>query len=120
MLFHNLKSNKKDSKKIVLPTLNGKLVVPVSDIIRCQSDVNYTNFYLTDRTRLLVRKTLKEYEELLSEYDFIRVHQSHLINLHFVKKYIKGEGGTVIMNDASEVDVSRRMKDVFLQRLEQI
>ena len=65
-------------------------------------------------------KTLKEYEELLKDYDFIRVHNSHLINLHHVKNYTRGEGGTVTMSDGTIVDVSRRKKEEFLKRLEAI
>ena len=67
---------------------------------------------------MLVTKTLKEYEELLNDYDFMRVHNSHLINLHHVKNYSRGEGGTVTMSDGTSVDVSRRKKDEFLKRLE--
>ena len=116
-LFHNLKHLNADAKKIALPTLNGLLVVPVKDIVRCESDINYTTFYLTTKNKLVVARTLKEFEELLVDYDFFRVHNSHLINLHHVNKYTRGEGGTVTMNDGTEVDVSRRKKDDFLKRL---
>jgi two-component system LytT family response regulator len=117
-LFHNLKNIQKDSKKIALPTSHGLTVLPVKDIVRCQAEINYTNFFLTSKNKMLVTKTLKEYEELLNDYDFIRVHNSHLINLHHVKNYSRGEGGTVTMSDGSTVDVSRRKKDEFLKRLE--
>jgi two-component system LytT family response regulator len=116
-LFHNLKHLQKNSKKIALPTLNGLLVIPIKEIIRCQSDVNYTTFYLIEKNKIVVSKSLKEFEELLSEYDFIRVHNSHLINLHYVKNYTKGDGGIVTMADGTEVDVSRRKKEEFLKRL---
>ena len=119
-LFHNLKHFQKDLKKIALPTSNGLTILPVKDIIRCQAEVNYTNFFLASKNKILVTKTLKEYEELLNDYDFIRVHNSHLINLHHVKNYSKGEGGTVTMSDGSIVDVSRRKKEEFLKRLEEI
>ena len=66
---------------------------------------------------MIVTKTLKDFEELLNEYDFIRVHNSHLINLNHVTKYTKGEGGVVTLSDGAEVDVSRRKKEEFLQRL---
>jgi two-component system LytT family response regulator len=117
-LFHNLKHFQNDSKKIALPTSHGLMVYPVKDIIRCQAEVNYTNIFLTSKTKVLVTKTLKEYEELLNDYDFIRIHNSHLINLHHVKNYTRGEGGTVTMSDGTTVDVSRRKKDEFLKRLE--
>ena len=119
-LFHNLKHMQKDSKKIALPTSHGLTVIPVKEIIRCQSDINYTNFFLTSKNKMLVTKTLKDYEELLNDYDFIRVHNSNLINLHHVKNYSRGEGGTVTMSDGSTVDVSRRKKDEFLKRLAEL
>ncbi len=119
-LFHNLKHIQKDLKKIALPTSNGLAVFSVKEIIRCQADVNYTTFFLTTKNKILVAKTLKEYEELLNDYDFIRVHNSHLINLHHVKNYSRGEGGTITMSDASVVDVSRRKKDEFLKRLAEL
>jgi two-component system LytT family response regulator len=116
-LFHNLKHIQKDAKKIALPTSNGLTIVPLKEIIRCEADVNYTNFFLATKHKMLVSKTLKEFEELLNEYDFIRVHNSHLINLHHVKNYIRGEGGIVTMTDGTEVDVSRRKKEEFMKRL---
>lgn len=119
-LFHNLKHLQKDAKKIALPTLTGLLVIPVKDIVRCQADINYTTFYLLAKSKIVVSKTLKEFEELLDEYDFLRVHNSHLINLHHVKNYTKGDGGIVTMVDGAEVDVSRRKKDEFLKRLSEI
>jgi len=117
-LFHNLKDLQKSSKKIALPTNNGLVMVPLNEIIHCQAEVNYTTFFLSHKRKMVIAKTLKEYEELLNEFDFIRVHNSHLINLHHVLNYKKGEGGTVTMSNGSEVDVSRRKKDEFLKRLE--
>ncbi|MBS1663687.1 MAG: response regulator transcription factor [Bacteroidetes bacterium] len=114
VLFHNLK---KDTKKIVVPTSNGLQVVSLKDIIRCQAEGNYTLFFFALDKKMLVTKTLKEFEDLLNGYDFIRVHNSHLINLNHIVKYTKGEGGVVAMSDGSEVDVSRRKKEEFLQRL---
>ncbi len=116
-LFHNLKHIEKDAKKIALPTTNGLTIVPLKEIIRCEARMNYTNFFLITKHKMMVSKTLKEFEELLNDYDFIRVHNSHLINLHHIKSYTKGEGGTVTMSDGSEVDVSRRKKEEFLKRL---
>ena len=119
-LFHNLKLYQNDLKKIALPTFSGLTVFPVKEIIHCKAEVNYTNFFFTSGRKLLVIKTLKEYEELLNDCDFIRVHKSHLVNLHHVKNYTRGEGGTVTMSDGTVVDVSRRKKEEFLQRLENL
>ena len=110
-----------DAKKIALPTPNGLTIVALKDIIRCEAGVNYTNFFFTTKNKLLVAKTLKEFEELLNDYDFIRVHNSHLINLHHVKNYSRrGEGGTVTMTDGMELDVSRRKKEEFMKRLAEL
>lgn len=113
----NLLKNKKNITKIALPTLNGYRFVNIKDIIRCESDNNYTNFYLQTTEQLIVTRTLKEYELMLKEDSFVRVHQSHLVNLDFVEQYIKGDGGTVIMSDGSEVEISRRKKEIFLKSM---
>jgi two-component system LytT family response regulator len=104
-------------EKIALPTSDGLRFVKVDNIIRCESDSNYTNFYLKTGEKILVTKTLKEFEEILTDIHFVRIHQSHLINLNFVERYIKGDGGSVIMSDGSEVEVSRRRKDLFLEKM---
>ena len=85
--------------------------------MRCEADNNYTNFFLNSGEKILVTKTLKEYDETLSGLDFVRVHQSHLVNIKFVDRYIKGDGGTIVMADGSEVDVSRRRKEEFLKKM---
>lgn len=117
VLLYNIKSVSDSQKKIALPTLNGFAVVSLGDIIRCESESNYTQFYLKGKSRILVCKPLKDYEELLEENGFFRVHQSHLINMQFIKNYSRDIGGTVIMTDGSEVAVSRRKKDEFIKRL---
>lgn len=115
VLLHNLKNVSDPARKIALPTLNGFSVVSLSEIVRCQADNNYTDFHFTNKTKNVISKPLKEFEELLEEHHFFRVHQSHLINLRHVVNYTKGEGGTVRMSDGSEIEVSRRKKDEFLK-----
>ena len=115
VLLYNLKNVSDPAKKIALPTLNGFNIVSLSEIIRCQADNNYTDFYFTNRTKSIISKPLKDFDELLEDHQFFRVHQSHLINLHHVQNYTKGEGGTVKMSDGSEIEVSRRKKDEFLK-----
>lgn len=114
-LLDNLQPNTK--KKIALPTLHGYLFVPVGDIIRCQSDNTYTTFFIHGEKPVIVSRTLKECEQILLPHGFYRVHNSHLINLDFVREYIKGEGGQVKMEDGSYVDVSRRRKEEFLKMI---
>ena len=107
--------NKK--KKLTVATGNELLFLNIDQIIRCKSDVNYTTIYKTDHQKLVVAKTLKEFEELLSEQDFFRIHNSDLINLHYIKSYNKGKGGSVILTDGTELEVSTRRKDEFLKKM---
>ena len=116
-LLHNTQKSNGISKKIIIPTISGFEFLNIADIIRCKSDINYTTIYLRDKQKLLVAKTLKEFEELLSHHSFFRIHNSHLINLAFIKSYNKGKGGSVILTDGTEIEVSSRRKDDFLKRL---
>ena len=117
VLLQNLRGGQSENMQIALPTQEGVFYVPIKDILRCESDANYTMFYFVGRKKIMVSKNLKEYEELLSPYHFVRVHNQYLINLRHVKKYIKGEGGTVVMNDDAQIEVARRRKDDFLAEL---
>lgn len=119
-LLHNLNAITSEKNKIALPTINGYVFVNIADVVRCESDNTYSTFYFADKTKLLVSKTLKECEDLLSEFNFFRIHNSHLINMNFIKEYIKGEGGQVRMTDGSLVDVSRRKRDEFLTILKRL
>jgi two-component system, LytTR family, response regulator len=103
--------------KVALPTIEGFQMVPIDSIISCRSESNYTVFLLKDKKRLVASKSLKEIDEILENHFFIRVHHSHLVNLNEVNKYVKGEGGYLLMSDGSTVDVSRGKKDQLLNRL---
>ncbi len=118
--FNNIKNIQNPFDKLGLATRDGLIFIKISDIIRCESDVNYTWFYLENGEKILASKTLKDFEEMLDEYNFYRIHKSHLVNLSHLKRYIKGEGGSVIMSDNSEVEVSRRNKEGLMKRLQQI
>ena len=104
-------------QRIALPTMEGLQMVAVHTIISCTSDSNYTTFLLRNNQKLVVSRPLKEVEEMLEEYSFVRVHNSHLVNLNEIEKYIKGEGGYLVMTDGSTVDVSRSRKDILLNKL---
>jgi two-component system LytT family response regulator len=119
-LLHNLDSHSYDAVKIALPTLNGFTFIQLGEIIRCESDNTYTTFFLRNKTKMMVSKTMKECEDILSGYDFCRIHNSHMINMQYIKDYIKGEGGQVRMCDNSIVDVSRKRKQEFLNKLNRI
>jgi two-component system, LytTR family, response regulator len=104
-------------QKIALPTMEGLQMIATTSIIRCESDSNYTIFYLKNNQKIIVSRTLKEVEEMLEEHGFIRVHNSYLVNLNEVSKYVRGEGGYLVMSDDSSVDVSRSKKEMLLKRL---
>lgn len=116
LLLQNLQSNT-GMHKIALPTSEGLTFINVHDIIRCQADGSYTHFYFKTQKKLLVSKKIKEYEELLSPYNFVRVHHSHLVNLDEVTKYVRGDGGYVVMSDGETVYVSKRKKEDFMAAL---
>jgi two-component system LytT family response regulator len=119
VLENNLKSSPSISQ-IVLPTNTELIVVKISHIIRCESDDNYTRFFLLDGTEYLVSKTLKEYQSILPCHIFFRIHQSHLINLNYVKKFIKGKTGTVEMTDKKIIPVSKDKREMFIEKLNNI
>jgi two-component system, LytTR family, response regulator len=120
--FESSRSEPLDShkKRLVLKTLESVYVVELENIIRCEADRNYTTFFLNSGNKIVVSKTLKEYEVLLSAYNFLRVQQSHLINLEYVDRYDKAEGGHVVMKDNSQIPLSPSKRDVFFNILENI
>jgi two-component system LytT family response regulator len=118
ILFHNLKNIQGGSRKICVPVATGLVFLETDEIIRCESEVNYTTLYLKDKKKLVVAKTLKEFDEMLSDYNFFRIHNSHLINLNYIKAYNKGKGGFVTLTDNSQIEVSTRKKDDFLKAIQ--
>jgi two-component system LytT family response regulator len=120
LLLDNLESRRDVPTRVALPSLTGFIFVGIKEIVRCESDNTYTTFFLADKRKIVVSKTLKECEQLLIDYRFVRVHNSHVINIDYVSEYIRGEGGVARMTDGSEVDVSRRRKDEFLRQLRKV
>jgi two-component system LytT family response regulator len=108
---------KNKSAKIAVPTFDGLQMVNANDIVKCIADESYTHITLVDGSKLVVSRILKEFEDLLSDFNFFRVHNSSLINLTHVKKYVKGDGGYVLMSDGETVEVSRRKKNELLSKL---
>src|SRR5579871_3475161 len=117
MLFQRLQAPAHAFNKIAIPTMEGLQMVPVSSIIHCASDSNYTILLMKDRQRVVASRTLKEIEELLEDYSFLRVHHSSVVNLNEVDKYVRGEGGYLVMSDGSAVNVSRSRKEGLVRRL---
>lgn len=114
-----LNNRQKESagQTIGLPTMQGFDFVEITDIIRAESTGNYTTFFLKNNKKIFVSRLLKEFEELLADLNFFRVHQSHLINLKYIKQYHKGERGELVMSDNSVVPVSKRKKAELLNSL---
>ena len=117
ILMQKLHQPTKPVGKIALPTMEGLQMIPVDSIISCESDSNYTILLLKSKKKIIVSSTLKEMEEVLEDHSFARVHRSYLVNLNEVEKYVKGEGGYLIMSDGSMIDVSRNKKELLLKKL---
>lgn len=103
-------------KKLIVQHMNGFQVLPLHEIIYLKGEDNYTRFILEKGEQALVSKTLKDYEQLLSDFGFYRIHQSYIVNLRHIREYAKGEGGTVTMHNHDELPVSRRKKAGFLKK----
>lgn len=102
--------------KVAVPTTEGFELIPAEELVRCEANDNYTTLFLKNNTKIIACRTLKEIEEQLSDFsNFIRVHHSYLVNLNEVSRYIRGEGGYLVMSDGSTVNVSRSRKDALLK-----
>lgn len=118
-LLQQLQHPKSNFGKIAIASVNAIEFVKISDIVYCKADNVYTEVYLHDTT-IISTKNLKEFEDLLSAHFFFRIHHSYLINMSHIKKYIKGEGGTVVMSNDAIIEVSRRRKSTFLELLSSV
>lgn len=118
-LLNNTKKHS-ENPKIGLTTTDGLDFIEIKNIMRCEADGKYTSVFLNNEKKLLVSKNLKEFEDLLIEFNFFRIHHSHLVNLDYIKKYQSGRGGYVIMNDGSTITVSQRKKEEFLSNLRKV
>jgi two-component system LytT family response regulator len=104
--------------KIAIPTMEGLQMIPVESVISCNADSNYTILLLKNKQKIVASRSLKEIEEMLEDYSFARVHNSWLVNLNEVEKYVKGEGGFLLMSDGTTIDVSRSRKEILLKKLQ--
>ncbi len=120
-LLHNLNNKGNPSEmRLCLPTLKGFIILKLDDILYCEAERSYTIFHVEGGKTVTVSKPLVEYENILDSTSFFRVHKSFLINLRHVKEYQRGEGGTVIMSNNAEIEVSRRKKEHFLLKIKEI
>jgi two-component system LytT family response regulator len=117
ILRQSIKKNNSQENKIVLPLNNGFEFVLIKNIVRIESSASYSRVFLVDGQSILVTKLLKDFEDILIPYRFFRVHNSHLINLSYIKKYLRGIGGQVMMENGDLIDVARRKKDEFISLL---
>ncbi|QXP74746.1 response regulator transcription factor [Tenacibaculum sp. AHE15PA] len=120
VLQESIKQPNLRPKKISLSTSDKIIVVNLDDIVRCKSDNNYTEFFLIDNQKILVGKTLKYFADMLKEFEFIRVHQSHLINIQYIKEFIKSDGGYLVLKNKITIPVSVRKRNEVIHILEKI
>ncbi|RYY56847.1 MAG: response regulator transcription factor [Chitinophagaceae bacterium] len=107
----------KSGHRLALPTLKETRFVHPRDIVRCESSNAYTSFFLRSGEKIVVSRPIFEYDELLADFDFIRCHQSHLVNIHFIKSWLKNDGDFLVLQDGFQVPVSRNKKEAVSQRL---
>ena len=117
LLQQNMEHPKKQLNKLAIPTLEGLLFFDINDIIHLEANSNYTFIHFSGKPKITASKTLKEFEDILPEDIFFRTHHSHLINLNYIKRYIKGDGGQIELQNGTYVDVSRRKKEEFLKAI---
>lgn len=117
ILLQNIGAIHNQNRKLVLPMMEGLEVVRMSEIIYCEAEDNFTIFYFTDGRKLMICRNLKFYESALDSFGFFRIHRSHIINLDYIKRYIKGKGGSVIMENGKEIQVANTKKSELIQRL---
>ena len=115
LVLDNLRAESPQNQRLLLPTLEGFEVVEVKNILYCEAEDNFTRFHFSHGPALLICRTLKHFEEVLATFHFIRIHRSYLINPSFVKRYTKGKGGFVTMENGKELEVSPNKKQEFLQ-----
>jgi two-component system, LytTR family, response regulator len=115
ILIENMRTTR--PMRLVIPTSDGREYLNPSEIIRIEADRSYTWFFITDKRKILVSKNLKEFQDLLTDRNFFRPHNSHLINLDFVRKFIRHDGGYIEMTDGSHIPISRNRKDLFLAQM---
>jgi two-component system LytT family response regulator len=119
-LLHNInKAGSPLEMRLVLPTLKGFMIVKLEEIVYCEAQRSYTLFHLVNNKTIMISKPLFDYEGILAGTTFLRIHKSFLINLLHIKEYLRGEGGTVVMNNGMEIEVSRRKKELFLSKVKE-
>ncbi len=119
-LLNNLAQTDQNKEKLILNTSDNIYIVELQNIIRCESDNNYTIFYTSDQDKITMSKTLKEYENILPDSNFIRIHRSHIININYISKISKKDSGYVLLKDNSKIPISSKKKDALLNLIKSV
>jgi len=119
-LFNKHLSNPNVFEKMSIPAVDGIYFVNIKDIVRFEAEDNYTHIFLTSGERITASKTIKAYEDMLQSINFYRVHKRHVINLNYMRKFIKGDGGYLIMDDGKKIEVSRRRRPAFMEQMRRL
>ncbi len=116
-VFKNHYNNPNTFEKISISATDSIYFRSIRDIIRCEAEDNYTHIYLKGGEKITASKTIKFYQDMLANYNFYRVHKSHLINLNYMREFVKGDGGYLVMDDKKQIEVSRRRRPAFMVRI---
>lgn len=111
---------KQGKERIIINSTNNVQVIKVDDILYCQSNHSYTQFHLNNGKTIVATKTLKQYETSLNKKQFVRIHQSHLVNINYIDKYVKGEGGHLVLTNGTKLPVATRKREYLLRELEKL
>jgi len=119
-IFNNAYNNPNAFTKMSISALDGIYFVNIRDIVRFEAEDNYTHIFLNNGERITASKTIKSYEDLLTPFNFYRVHKRHVINLNFMRMFVKGDGGYLIMDDGIRIEVSRRRRPAFMEQMRRL
>jgi two-component system LytT family response regulator len=119
-LFNKHLNNPNVFEKMSISAIDGIYFVNIKDIVRLEAEDNYTHIFLTSGDRITASKTIKTYEDMLQSMNFYRVHKRHVINLNFMRKFIKGDGGYLVMDDGKKIEVSRRRRPAFMEQMRRL
>ncbi len=120
-IFNNVYHNNPNAfRKMSISALDGIYFIDIQNIVRFEAEDNYTHIYMDDGERITASKTIKSFEDLLGPYNFYRVHKRHVINLNYMRKFVKGDGGYLIMDDEKRIEVSRRRRPAFMEQIRRL
>ncbi len=117
LLVEQILSKKNTFNRIAIPTMEGLRFIKLEDIIYLEASGNYTHIFCNDKKKYVVSRTLKDFEDMLPAEVFLRIHNSHIINKNFAEKYIRGEGGQVVLSNGTSLEISKRKKSEFLKAI---